>query len=397
MSEALKVLCLTGDPPLAAQVTTMLKQLPGFSITARVTDYQTGIGDLGEPDLAIVILDADPVRGLTVIEEVHRNAPSTQVLAISPHDNPETIIKAMRAGADEFLSVPITPTSLLKVCIKLTELRRCTSPSATPRGEVWVAYGAKGGVGVTTIVANLALALRAANRNTVCVDLDLYAGDLALFLNVTPMYTLLDIVSNFKRLDSVFLQGTMMRHPSGLALLAAPPPKEGEPPLSISGEQTLGILELLDGMHDVTLVDTPGIPTDSARAALTCADRILLVTELTIPALRGCLRTVGWLREEGVDPEATVELVVNKYAKGSYEIPPAEVSRMLKLPVRALLPRDDAAVWAAINNGQSLESVRGGSPIHQAIAGLVNRRPTKGGDAPRRKSFFGLFSGAERA
>jgi pilus assembly protein CpaE len=395
MSEALRVLCLTADPAVAAQVTGALTRLPGFSVTTRVADYQTGIGELGDPDLAIILLGADPVLGLTVIEEVHRSAPSTQVLAISPEDNPETIVKAMRAGADEFLSLPVTPTALLKVCIKISELRRCTSPSSAPRGEVWVAYGAKGGVGVTTIVANLALALRAAGRNVACVDLDLYAGDLALFLNVTPLYTLRDIVSNYKRLDSVFLQGTMIRHPSGVALLAAPPPKEGEPPLVLSGEATLAVLELLDGMHEVTLVDTSGIPSESNRAALTCADRILLTTELTIPSLRGCLRTLGWLREEGVDTAATVEVVVNKHSTRSADIPLADVSRMLKLPIRTLVPRDDAAVCAAINNGQPLESVKGGSPVQQAIAGLVARGGPASDAAPRRKSFFGLFSGTK--
>ena len=394
MSEALRVLCLTADPAHAAQVTGLLGRLPGFNVTTRVADYQTGIGELGEPDLAVVVLGTDPVQGLTVIEEVHRSAPSTQVLAISPDDNPETIVKAMRAGADEFLSLPITPTALLKVCIKISELRRCTSPSATPRGEVWVAYGAKGGVGVTTVVANLALALRAAGKNVACVDLDLYAGDLSLFLNVTPLYTLRDIASNFKRLDSVFLQGTMIRHPSGVALLAASPPKEGEPPLFLSSEQTLAVLELLDGMHDVTLIDTPGIPSESTRAALTCADRILLVTELTIPSLRGCLRTLGCLREEGVDTGATVEIVVNKHNTRVVDIPIAEVSRMLKLPIRTLVPRDDAAVAAAINNGQPLDAVKGGSAIQQAIATLVTRGSPPADAAPRRKSFFGLFSGA---
>jgi pilus assembly protein CpaE len=399
MSEALRVLCLTADPAHAAQVTGMLGRLPGFTVTTRVADYQTGIGELGDPDLAVVVLGSDPVQGLTVIEEVHRSAPSTQVLALSPEDNPETIVRAMRAGADEFLSLPVTTSALLKVCIKISELRRVTSPSAAPRGEVWVAYGAKGGVGVTTLVANLALAMRAAGRNIVCVDLDLYAGDLALFLNVTPLYTLRDVATNFKRLDSVFLQGTMMRHPSGVALLAAAPPKEGELPLILSGEQTLAILELLDGMHEVTLVDTPGIPCEFSRAALTCADRILLVTELTIPALRGCLRTLGWLRDEGVDTSATVEIVVNKQGGRGVDIPLADVSRMLKLPIRTMIPRDDAAVCAAINNGQPLDSVKGGSPVQQAIAALVNRgRGTATADgAPRRKSFFGLFSAGKSA
>src|SRR3990172_5384133 len=66
----------------------------------------------------------------------------------------------MRAVADEFLPLPATPNALLKVCLKVSETRRCSQPAQNPRGEVWVAYSGKGGVGVTTPVANLAFSLR---------------------------------------------------------------------------------------------------------------------------------------------------------------------------------------------------------------------------------------------
>ena len=54
-------------------------------------------------------------------------------------------------------------------------------------------------------------------------DLDVYSADMPLFMNLTPAYSLRDLAGNFKRLDSVFIQNAMMRHPSGLQLLAAPP------------------------------------------------------------------------------------------------------------------------------------------------------------------------------
>src|SRR4029077_241497 len=109
-----------------------------------------------------------------------------------------------------------------------------------------VAYGAKGGVGTTTLVANLGIALQAAGRRTALLDLDLVGGDLALFLKLTPSYTPRDVATNTKRLDDVYLQGTMLRHRSGLDLIAAPVPLPGEAPLALSSEQTLAILKLLD-------------------------------------------------------------------------------------------------------------------------------------------------------
>ena len=396
MAEALNVLCLSTDPATSREVIRLLAQLPGYTATVQEVDYETGTVDLRElrdPQLVIVVLGIDPQPGLAVIEEVHRAMPAAQLLALAPEENPETIIHAMRAGADEFLPLPVDANGLLKVCIKVSALRAST---VTARGEVWVVHGPKGGVGVTTLVANLGFALRAAQRVTALVDLDIHGGDLAVLLNVTPVYSLRDVVTNFKRLDSVFLQGAMIRHASGLELLAAPLPTANELAVTLTAEQTLRVLELLDGTHQVTLVDTSSVPLDSTRAALGCADRILLVTELTLPGLRACARTLEMLRSEDVDAASTVELVIGKYAGKSWEVAPSEASRSLGLPVRALIPRDDAAVYTAINSGLPLDQVRGGTAVQRAIAGLVGTAAAPDEQSTVLKGFRRLFSGAER-
>src|SRR5205814_1918375 len=237
MAETLYALCLSTDPAVSSAVVAMLARIPSFAVTARELDYQLGpieLNDVREAHLAIVILGDDPSTGLAVIEEVHKNAPATQVLAVAANDRHETIVRALRAGADEFLPLPLDPNALLKVCIKVSALRRAAKPNGgTQHAQVWVAYGAKGGVGVTTLVANLGIALQAAGRRTVLLDLDLHSGDLALFLNLNPGYTLRDIATT-KRLDTVFLQGTMIRHRSGMELIAAPVPLPGEGPLALN-------------------------------------------------------------------------------------------------------------------------------------------------------------------
>jgi len=379
MDETLYALCLSTDPAVSSAVVAMLARIPSFAVTARELDYQLGpveLNDVREAHLAIVILADDPSTGLAVIEEVHKNAPATQVLAVAANDRHETIVGALRAGADEFLPLPLDPNALLKVCIKVSALRRAAKPNGgSQHAQVWVAYGAKGGLGVTTLVANLGIALQAAGRRTVLLDLDLHSGDLALFLNLNPGYTLRDIVTT-KRLDTVFLQGTMIRHRSGLELIAAPVPLPG------------------DTTHEVVLIDTTSAPLDATRAALTNAERIFLVTELTLPALRASLRAVAWLQEEGV--EGALEVVVNKYANRSWEVSPAEAAKTLGVPIRALLPRDDAAVYTAVNSGLPLEEVKGGTALQRAIAALVGGEEAPRPESPVLKGFRRLFSAIER-
>ena len=391
VAEPLRVLCLSPDPSIAAGVAAMFGSVPDFTLATRTVGYEEGLQDLREPDLAVVVLENDPTAGISVIEGVRRSSRATHVVAVSLDDDAETIVRAMRAGAHEHLSLPLSQQELFKTCIKVVELRRSRASNDARHGELWVAYGAKGGVGVTTLVVNMAVALQAAQRDVAIVDLDVYSGDAAFFLNVKPAYTLRQVAST-DHLDPVFLRGAMGRHGSGLPILAAPAPGRGEPPLELSAKQTLTILELVTGLHELTLVDTPGIPSEATRAALGAADRVLLVTDLTVPALRGCMRTLDWLRGEGVEPESAVHVIVNKHDSRSAEVSPKEASWTLGLPLRALLPRDDVAALGAANVGKPLAEVKPGGILERAIAGLVTPALPAAEASPRRASFLRLFS-----
>jgi pilus assembly protein CpaE len=188
------------------------------------------------------------------------------------------------------------------------------------------------------------------------------------------MYTTRDVVGAFERLDAVAIRGMMTRHASGLDVLAAPSPGR-EHSLELAGKHATAILELVTGMHEITVVDTPGDLSDATRAALLAADRILLVTDLTIPALRACVRTLDWLRGEREDAVRAVEMIVNKHANRAGEISPNDAARTLNVPLRAIIPRDDAAGWAAVNSGRPLAEVPEGVTLERAIAGLVPRTP----------------------
>ena len=391
MAEPLRILCLSRDPTIAAGVAAMLASVPDLVLATRTADYADGLQDLREPDLAFVVLEEDPTAGIGLIEEVRRRSPRSHVVAVSLDDEAETIVRAMRAGADEHLSLPLSQQELFKTCIKVIELRRSRPAKDDTHGELWVAYGPKGGVGVTTLVVNLAIALQAAQRDVAIVDLDVHSGDAAFFLDVKPAYTLRQ-VAGAEHLDPVFVRGAMIRHRSGVPILAAPAAGSAGPPLELSASRTLAILELVTGMHELTLVDTPGILSESTRAALGAADRVLLVTDLTVPALHGCMRTLDWLRGEGVDLESTVDVIVNKHDSRSSKVTPKEASRTLGLPVRTVLPRDDAAAFEAANAGKPLAEVKPGGILERAIAELAAPNQPTAAVGQRRPGFLRLFS-----
>jgi pilus assembly protein CpaE len=389
-AEPLRILCVSPDGSVAAGIKAMLASLPDFVLATRTARYPEATAQAKDLDLVFVVLDDDPTAGLDVIEGLRKAAIEAHFVVVGADDDPDLFVRAIRAGAHEHLTLPLSQHDLFKICTKVAETSR-DEPRATRGGALWVVYGPKGGVGATTLVVNLAVSLAAAGRDVALVDLDVYAGDGAFFLNMHPTVTLGDVVANYGRLDGVFVGGAMTRHASGVSILAAPPGiGRGTVPVEPTSEQTIGILELVTAMHDLTLVNAPGIPSGTTRAVLLAADRILLVTDLSIPALRGCAATIEWLEGESVDVAGTVEVIVNRYDPRATELSVADISRRMRAPVRAVLPCDDAAAASAANAGLPIAE---GSPLQRAIAELASPGAARGEASLLKRGLARLFSG----
>ena len=398
MPDQIPALLLGENPAVLSQLREQLSDLDAASVDCHEGSLGDGVRLAREvtPDIVMVVLDGDSRRGLSVMEEIGRAYPAAQLFALSADDSTETIIAAMRSGASEFLTLPLETAQILKALIKVLALRRLTVP--TTEGEIWTVYAPRGGAGVTTLAANLALEVHGKNKSVCLVDLDFQSGDLALFLNVSPTYTLVDIALNFRRLDSVFLQGTLTRHPSGVYLLGATP-HNGSEETPIPVEQVSAVLGLLKSMYDVVIVDTQRALTDPTLAALMNASKVLLLVELTLPFLRGYRHTIEVLETLGV-PKENVEIVLAKHGGIRAMVPVEEAKKSVELMVTHILPRDDETAIAAVNRGVPLSVVKASSPLRKAIMEMGNalRQPKsaeKSAETPkaRRKGLLsGLFA-----
>ena len=134
--------------------------------------------------------------------------------------DPDLILQAMRAGANEFFTWPPADETF-HGAIRRTAARRETAQGAKPAATTLVFFGAKGGAGTTTVAVNCGVELaRLSKRPTVIVDLKPGLGEVALFLGVRPRYSLLDAIDNLHRLDREFLRELVVKHKSGLEILA---------------------------------------------------------------------------------------------------------------------------------------------------------------------------------
>src|SRR5207302_3979728 len=172
------------------------------------------------PDLVIVDARGDALLAMGNIERLRASAPGAAVFAVALAADPELILESMRAGANEFFTWPPAEETFHNAIRRMAG-RRETAIGSKPPATTLVFFGAKGGAGTTTVAVNCGVELaRLSKRSTVIVDLKAGLGEVSLFLGVRPRYTLIDAIDNLHRLDREFLRELVVKHKSGLEILA---------------------------------------------------------------------------------------------------------------------------------------------------------------------------------
>jgi len=369
MAEPLSVVIIDRDPACRHAIRDLLKGNDAARVEAEAEDAETGhqLVDQLKPAIVIFGLSNPPASGFTVIEQFRVTSPESALFVIADGERVETILRAMRAGATEFLIRPVSQKDLLAAIQRIARQRAVAAVAAPSRGKVITVFGGKGGRGTTALALNLAAALATAGVGpVVAVDLDLQAGDLSLFLNVSPQYTIHDAVANMDRLDAVFLNSLLCSHPSGLSLLAAPQRVEDAhriPPLHVTQ-----LLTLLRASFAYVVVDTAPAYDVRVLAALDAADEVLLVVAPDVSSLYHMQRGFDLLERGGYQP-AKVKILLNRCPA-----PPGKAVKMaeevLKHPVSWDLPEDDA-VPASLVAGEPLAHVGARSPFGARVMGLA--------------------------
>lgn len=329
---------------------------------------------------------AEPRAGLALLRELHERLPRVTILAASADPSVSLIRAALDGGAMDMLSLPLARAELAKAFVKFRQTEVRNAAGRGVGGSVLSVYGARGGLGATTLAVNLATRLMSvAGTDTAIVDLDLQRGDVAAFLNLTPSQSIAAIVGARGEVDDLFLHGTLTRHPSGLFVLPAPP--EMEEADSIADTDIEVIFRLLRAQFRWTVVDTPRTIHGPAVAALEQSDRTLVLTDLSVPSVRAAKRMLELLDRLGV-PKEHLELIITEAVAGPLEV--KEVVRALGHAPLAVIPRDAEGASKAMNSGAPI--VGGGiigaiDEIASKLTGIRVAQRSKGGGALFRRIF----------
>jgi pilus assembly protein CpaE len=361
------------------------------AIPVSVIEGSAGRESAAPPDLIIVDARGDASAAMAGIERLRAGAAGAGIFAVSVAADPEVILQAMRAGANEFFTWP-PPEETFHGAIRRTSARRETAQGARPSATTLVFFGAKGGAGATTVSVNCGVELaRLSKKSTVIVDLKPGLGEVALFLGVRPRYSLLDAIDNLHRLDREFLKELVVKHKSGLEILAGS--DQFDRPGAADGGAIEELFRLLARQYEYILVDAGSQINSCAVAALYTADTIFLVANPDVPSVRNAQRLLERVRQLGACGER-VRVLLNRAAE-PYPIPPKQIEGALGHPIHHTFPSDYKTVSTALNSGVPL-ALTGNSDIAAQFDHFTRQILEPGASAPEPQPARRRLPGLER-
>src|SRR5215472_9952090 len=229
-----------------------------------------------------------PLSQIQMLAEVCE--PGTNVIAIGDHNDVALYRDLQAAGVNDYLVKPLTRELLTRALAPKTNSGEMVNVSAALKLGKMVAFvGARGGVGATTLAANLAWHLaNQQSRRVALVDLDLQQGDCALLFNVETTPGLRDALANPLRLDPLLLDRLMSKHGERLFILGGEEPIQDHVQFTPAAIDTL--FTVLRSQFHYVVADVPRIPIPAYRRALEIADRRVIVVDQTMRSMRDAVR-----------------------------------------------------------------------------------------------------------
>ncbi len=373
MAGQISVVIIDADAKSRQYLKILLQEIQQVNIAGEAIDAVRGYELVKELKPCLVILDLFPGEvdhWLKFAEKITQNFPKTMLFVASSQSKPEVIINAMRAGSRAFLSKPLDKDDLLNA-VRNAIRWHGDKAEGESGGKLVAVFGAKGGVGTTTIATNLAVNLVThTKKSVVLVDLNLQFGQTSLFLNVQPKYSIVDVANNIKELDPHLFKGALSQHASGVCLLAGPPRVEEAE--SIRGEHLHEILILLRSIFDFIIIDTNKVLDDLTVKALGQSDAIITVFTVDLPSIYNTRRCLDIFQRMGFGQDKVL-LVMNRDSL-NWDITSEELVKSIAYPMYWRIPNQDyATVAGAINQGIPISQSAPRSKIGVSFSNLAEK------------------------
>jgi pilus assembly protein CpaE len=306
------------------------------------------------PDVVLSDVSMPEMDGYELTRTIRRNpqTASVAVILLSAHRDADATVAGYECGADDYVAKPVD-MEVLRHKIDALMRRSVTSQAQAmvgpSSGKLICVTSAKGGVGVSTLCANLAILLCRRNETVCAYDLNLEHGDLPVLLDLQPRLSIVDLVRELAAQgENVPWDDFLVRHPNGPRMLAAPlRPHDAS---AVSEEQVENLTAKLRQLHDFVLVDLPPSYGDLALSVFEQAERLVVVTSPELTSLRRTRELLGVLNGLEI-PDERVLVVLNRLVDVS-GIDARRVEAFFKRPVNLTIPYGGAPFIEAVTIGR---------------------------------------------
>lgn len=359
--DAMQVALLTVhlDAETAEQIGRTSMDMPWTPVQVNFDNYfdaerrphltQQAIGS--DACIALVDFDGDPARAARTAEFLRQCFyRKIAVVGLSSDAAPDLLLRAMRAGCNEFLYKPFDASQYRDLLVRVEQ--RWSTIDAQPQnsGKVLAFFGAKGGVGATTLAVHLAVFLvKVSGKKVLLIDNRGQLGHVCLYLGLDgTRHHFHELVRNVNRLDHDLLRGFIAKHASGLDVLASPDVHGG--PRNEDGGAVERTLSFLATIYDFVVLDCQASFEEPQLAAVDIASQVYLVSTPEIGAIRDLSRYVDGLiqNEQAADK---LQVVINRYAAGQ-TVSIEQIEKAIRLPVAVKIANSYAEVLRSINTGE---------------------------------------------
>jgi pilus assembly protein CpaE len=364
-----KVLVVDDDASVQRLLQFTLQQ-EGFEVVM-ASDGADGFRRWQQESPSLILLDVtvrqmDGYEVAAKIRAEEAGARHVPIIILTADKDVQGKVRALRAGADDYLIKPFHPAELVA---RIKSLMARFQPSESlvgrpPMGRVHAYYGAKGGVGTTTIAINAAIALHSLGRRVCLVDGNLQFGDHRVFLDLgLDRKSVVDLVSA-PSMDADLMKSIVVKHDSGVDLLLAPPSPEAAD--LVTAGHLHQILEILGGLYDYVIVDIDKRLEDRNLMVLDVADTIFAVMTADLSCLKNVrllLETIGHLGYE----QSKLKLVLNRSnAYTGISVKSAEGA--LRRPIEFQVVNEYRGAISALNTGAPFMIGKADSVLGRSVA-----------------------------
>ncbi len=328
---------------------------------------------------AIAVLQMSSSISVELVLEM-ANSVACGIIAVADTSSEGLIRLALKLGFADFFLAPVDLDRLGRSVLDMLKMspHLAGSPRQEKRlGRVITVFSTKGGVGKSTISANVGAALYQMEASVCVIDLDLEFGCQAALFGIKPHTTIVNLCHIPSTLTPELCAKALLPvQGKRMFLLAAPPSPElaaeveGEGRKDPSRNYVREIIEAMRESFDYVIIDTASNFRETNLTALDLAETVILVTTPDIPALQNTAKSLDILTQTLRYSRRKVHIALNR-ADGTLGLTYDDISKSLDFPISFYIPSDGpTAIWAA-NCGQPFVWKRNRSPLSKAIAEMA--------------------------